>query len=136
MQVGPSLPDPSLALSAVRPGPGRAEKLAEFLGAGKRTTAEDIRAAAEDYEAVVISQFVQVMFEGIETGGPFGGGHGEAMFRSLLIDEYSKAMVGSGGLGLADHVQAELLRLQEGAAPSRAAAPALASPGSAEKPVP
>ena len=32
------------------------------------------------------------MFSGISTDGPFGGGEGEEMFRSLMIDQYGKAI--------------------------------------------
>ena len=30
------------------------------------------------------------MFSGIKTDGMFGGGQGEQMFRSLMIDQYAK----------------------------------------------
>ena len=69
--------------------------------------------AAEQFEGVFVSQFVSEMFNGISTDGPFGGGQGEAMFRSMMTDEYSKQIVAQGGFGLAASVQRELLKTQE-----------------------
>jgi peptidoglycan hydrolase FlgJ len=69
--------------------------------------------AAKEFESVFISQFLGSMFSGISTDGPTGGGEGEEMFRSLMIDEYGKSMVQRGGFGLADAVQRQLLKHQE-----------------------
>ncbi len=71
------------------------------------------RKAAQDFESVFLSQYLGAMFEGISTDPPFGGGQGEAMFRSMMIDEYAKSISSQGGIGLADSVTKELLTLQE-----------------------
>ena len=68
---------------------------------------------AQQFEGVLISQMLNDMFEGMKTDGMFGGGEGEEMFRSLMIDEYGKQIATQGGLGLADHVTRELLKRQE-----------------------
>lgn len=73
----------------------------------------DAREAAESFEAFFISQMLSNMFSGIETDPLFGGGQGETVFRSLMIDEYGKSIASSGGLGIADNVMSELVRLQE-----------------------
>jgi len=70
--------------------------------------------AAQQFEGVFISEFLGSMFEGVSTDGPFGGGQGEAMFRSLMLDEYGKQIATRGGLGLADAVSRQLLSEQEG----------------------
>jgi Rod binding domain-containing protein len=69
--------------------------------------------AARDYEGVFIAQLLGTMFSSIPTDGPFGGGQGEAMFRSLLVDRYAQSMADQGGFGLAAHMQAELLKHQQ-----------------------
>ena len=69
--------------------------------------------AAQEFEAVFISQMLTQMWAGVETDGMFGGGHAEDIYRSLLIDEYGKVIAQQGGLGIADHVKAEMLALQE-----------------------
>jgi Rod binding domain-containing protein len=68
---------------------------------------------AQKFEAVFITQFLGQMFDGIKTDGIFGGGQGEEMFRSLMLDEYGKQFAAQGGFGLANAVQRELLRNQE-----------------------
>jgi len=68
---------------------------------------------AQQFEAVFITQFLGQMFEGIPTDGPFGGGQGEEMFRSLLMDEYGKQIAAQGGFGLSDAVTRQLLANQE-----------------------
>jgi len=69
--------------------------------------------AATAFEGVFITQFLGEMFSGIATDGPFGGGQGEEMFRSLMIDEYGKQIASQGGFGLSDAVQRQLLKAQE-----------------------
>jgi Rod binding domain-containing protein len=71
------------------------------------------RKAAKEYEGVFISQFLGSMFEGISTDGPFGGGQGEAMFRSMMLDQYSKQIEAQGGFGLSEAMTKQLLAHQE-----------------------
>ncbi len=69
--------------------------------------------AAKDYESVFISQMLGAMFSGIKSDGITGGGQGEEMFRSLIINEYGKSIAAQGGFGLADQMKAQLLKHQE-----------------------
>lgn len=73
----------------------------------------DARKAAESFEAFFISQMLSNMFTGIDTDPLFGGGPGETVFRSLMIDEYGKSVASAGGIGIADNVLREIIRLQE-----------------------
>ncbi len=68
---------------------------------------------AEDFEAFFLSQFLQPMFADLSAEPPFGGGMAEEMWRTLQVDEYGKAMARAGGVGIADAVLKEILRLQE-----------------------
>jgi Rod binding domain-containing protein len=77
----------------------------------------EARRAAEDFEAVFISQMLAPMFEGISDDEYFGGGPGEDIYRSMMVEEYGKSIAKAGGFGLADAVQREILRLQEAATP-------------------
>jgi len=77
------------------------------------TDAAKAAAAAKEYEGVFISQFLGSMFSGIKTDGVTGGGEGEEMFRSLMINEYGKSLEQRGGFGLAAKMQAELLKHQQ-----------------------
>ena len=69
--------------------------------------------AAKDFEGAFLSQMLSQMFSGLSTDEEFGGGAGEDMFRSLMIDEYGKKLEAHGGIGLADSVLKELVKTQE-----------------------
>ncbi len=71
------------------------------------------RKTAQEFEQVFLTTYLEQMFSGLKTEAPFGGGTGEAIFRSMLLNEYSTQMSNSGGIGLADHVYREILTLQE-----------------------
>lgn len=77
------------------------------------TAPDPLRKAAEDFEAVFLSTIVARMMDSLPTDGPFGGGHAEATFRGFLAEEYAGSMTRAGGIGLADAVHSELLRIQE-----------------------
>ena len=96
--------DISAALIAAKPAP---------ILSGAAKTAAAAEKAAKDFEAVFINQMLSTMFEGVKTDGPFGGGPAEGMFRSMMIDHYSKTIANQGGFGLADQVKREILRMQE-----------------------
>jgi len=73
----------------------------------------DIRKSAEQFTAMFMSQMFGHMFEGISTDSMFGGGQGEEMFRSVLVDEYGKAAAKNGGMGLTDKIMHALIAQQE-----------------------
>ena len=85
------------------------------LAAAPKPTAFAAKAewAAKEYESVFISQFLGSMFSGIKTDGITGGGQGEEMFRSLMVNEYAKGLQQRGGFGLAAQMKAQLLKHQE-----------------------
>ena len=72
-----------------------------------------IRETAEAFEASFLSQMLKPMFEGLSTEAPFGGGEAEATWRSFLVDAMAKQTVQAGGIGLADNVMAEMIKMQE-----------------------
>ena len=74
---------------------------------------DKIEQAAQEFEAVFIAEMMKPMFEGISTEAPFGGGKGEEVFRSLLLQEYGKTMAATNSIGIAAHVKEYLLQLQE-----------------------
>ncbi|MEQ9640474.1 MAG: rod-binding protein [Alphaproteobacteria bacterium] len=74
-------------------------------------------ATAKDFESFFVSQMLEQISTGIKTDGPFGGGHAEKIYRSMMNGEYAKAITQTGGIGLADTVYREILALQEGSRP-------------------
>lgn len=89
-----------------------AAKFASAAGHIKTAQETKIDKAAQEFEAVYISQMLTPMFEGLDTDGMFGGGNAENIYRSMMIDEYGKMIAKSGGIGLADAVRAEMLEMQ------------------------
>ena len=79
----------------------------------KGASEAEIEKAAADFEAVFLSQFIENMFAGIKTDGMFGGGQGEQMFRSLMVQEYGKILANNGGIGLSDSIKRDMMQLQE-----------------------
>lgn len=82
-------------------------------GAKNSAGKEEIKQTAEDFEAFFLGRMVESMYEGISTDGMFGGGNGEKVFRSLLINEYGKSMAKTGSVGVADYVMRSILEMQE-----------------------
>ncbi len=91
------------------PGPQAARQ-----GAGATPAeVEKARQTAEEFEALFLSQMLAPIFEQLGTDPLFGGGPGEQVYRSMMVQEYGKAIARSGGVGIADAVLREILRLQE-----------------------
>lgn len=94
----------TISPNLLQPGPqATAAELA------KRARSRDV---AEQFETQFLSQMLQQMFAGVETDGAFGGGFGEQMFRSVMTEAMAKQMTKGGGVGVADTVQREILKLQ------------------------
>lgn len=87
--------------------------LLQPVAAAPKPTDPRMRETAEAFEASFLSQMLKPMFEGLSTDGPFGGGEAEATWRSFLIDAMAKTTVQAGGVGLADTVMAEMIKMQE-----------------------
>ena len=80
---------------------------------GRVDTQAQVRQTAEDFEAFFLGQMLQPMFANLDAAPPFGGGHSERIWRSMMVDEFGKSMAKAGGIGIADSIQREILRLQE-----------------------
>lgn len=87
-------------------------KLAALHRRGPMSEAQATR-LAKDFESQFITQMLALMFEDVRTDHAFGGGSAEEIYRSFLLDEYGNIFAEAGGIGVADHVREELLKLQE-----------------------
>lgn len=84
------------------------------LATGLRSGA-DIDKSAKDFEAMFVTQMLQPMFEGISPDPTFGGGNGEEIMRTFLLQEYGKIAAQSGQLGIATAVKNEMIKAQAAA---------------------
>ncbi len=73
---------------------------------------EQLRETAEEFESVFLAQALQALNHGLGSAGPFGQGGGDA-FADMLQQEYGRLISRSGGIGIADAVMREMLRMQE-----------------------
>ncbi|PWC42597.1 flagellar biosynthesis protein FlgJ [Azospirillum sp. TSO22-1] len=73
--------------------------------------AGDAGHAATEFEAMMVGQMLQSMFEGVRTGGAFGGGDAERTWRGFMLQEYGRAIAEAGTLGIGRMVHAEVARL-------------------------
>lgn len=69
--------------------------------------------AADEFEAIFISEMLKGMSVGLKTDGPFGGGQSEEIYRDLMNEELGKTMTQSGGVGISDAIYREMLKNQE-----------------------
>jgi flagellar protein FlgJ len=70
--------------------------------------------AAQQFESVFLTNMFEEMFSGIqEEEGPLGQGPAQGAWRSMLTEEYANTIAKAGGVGVAEHVQRELIALQE-----------------------
>lgn len=73
-----------------------------------------IKDTAQQFESVFLTNMFEEMFAGVqEQEGPLGAGEAQGAWRSMLMEEYANTIAKSGGVGVADHVQRELIALQE-----------------------
>jgi len=69
--------------------------------------------AADEFEAVFISQMLKSMSVGIKSDGPFGGGQSEEIYRDFMNEQLGKTMSSQGGIGMSDAIYREILKNQE-----------------------
>ena len=72
-----------------------------------------IKSSAEDFEAFFVTKAFEDMYGDLSSDPLFGGGEAENIFRSFLLQEYGKQVARTGGIGVSDMVQKQLLQLQE-----------------------
>lgn len=108
----------STALQGLKPG---------ALTSSDRPVPDSIKKAAQQFEGVFLGEMFSHMFEGMTVDPMFGGGQGEKMFRSMLVQEYGKDMAKGRGIGIAAQLQTMMLKMQEAQhAPLNTRAPAQA----------
>jgi len=104
----PAAADMSLALD--RQGDAQLNRLRAY----KTADPKEADRVARDFEAMFLSNMLQPVFAGIKSSkGFFGGGHAEDAFQTMLVDEYGKVMAKAGGVGIAQMVRDQILKLQE-----------------------
>jgi peptidoglycan hydrolase FlgJ len=75
---------------------------------------ERLHKQAVELEGVFLNTLMKEMFSSIETSeDSFGGGFAEETWRGMQAEQFATALAEKGGVGLADQLMSDLLRLQE-----------------------
>jgi flagellar protein FlgJ len=75
---------------------------------------EKLRKQAIELEGVFLNTLMKEMFSSIDTSeNSFGGGFAEETWRDMQAEQVGNAVAQAGGIGLADQLMGDLLRLQE-----------------------
>ncbi len=102
-----------MPVSPVDPGDATI-KLQNPSGIKKPEPSEKDKIAAKkvskDFEAMFVGLMIKSMRDTVGKDSLTNGGHGEEVYRSLLDQEYSKAISENHSLGLADRIEKELLK--------------------------
>lgn len=81
------------------------------------TAAEKV---AKEFEAMLVGQLIESMFAGMRESPLFGGGGpAEKPWRSMMLQEYGKAIAESGTLGIGKMTHDEIARLYASQAEQR-----------------
>ncbi len=72
-----------------------------------------MRQAAQAFEAQALSQLLSPIFATVDTSKTvMGGGQGESTWQPMMVDAMAKRIAAAGGLGLAQPVLREMIRMQ------------------------
>jgi flagellar protein FlgJ len=98
-------------------GLSKASSLSALLKAANDPKLAKAKSTAQDFETMFLEDALGHVFASSGGDGPLGGsGVGGDVYKSMLVKEYAKSIVKSGGVGITNQVYGELLKLQEGAA--------------------
>ena len=88
---------------------------ASAASASKTAAEAKARKASTEFESMFLEQSLDRLAQSEGTDGPMGeNGTGGGVYRSMLTKEYAGQIVKSGGVGIADQVFREMMKMQEG----------------------
>ena len=71
------------------------------------------RQAAEEFEAIFLSQLMKNMSTGLKADSTFGGGFAEDLYQDVLNEKIGEQIAKTGGIGISDAIFKELIKEQE-----------------------
>ena len=74
---------------------------------------DQIDKVSNDFESMFIGQMLDQMFGDSVGTEAYGDSQTSDVYKGLMMDEYGKIISRAGGIGIADYVKRELLKLQE-----------------------
>lgn len=89
------------------------DKRSSNIDTNKNYDIAEAKKVGQDFEAVFIGKMLNIVFDMVKPNKLFGGGAGEKMFKSLLIDEYAKEISKKDALHVGQYVTDFILKFQE-----------------------
>jgi peptidoglycan hydrolase FlgJ len=71
---------------------------------------QQAKKVSQDFEGLFVGMMMKSMRETVGKDELTGGGHGEEVYRSMLDQQYTDAVVKRGGFGLAKQIEKEIIR--------------------------
>jgi len=72
------------------------KKLENLTNSDKTKMKDDqLKNAAQDFESVLVTQFMEILNSTVEKSDDFSGGRGEEMFKSMMNQEFAKNIASS-----------------------------------------
>ncbi|GJE60576.1 rod-binding protein [Methylobacterium trifolii] len=104
------------ASAAIGVGKAIAGSVAETASKAGATAAAKAKKTATEFESMFLEHSLDRITQSEGTDGPLGeNGTGGGVYRSMLTKEYAAQITKSGGVGIADQVYREMLKMQTAA---------------------
>ncbi len=86
-----------------------------YAGMNKDAVAKKAHEVAQDFESVYVADAFKAMFKDVSVD-PLNGksDNSNETWRDMLLDQYAKDFVKKGGIGIADGIASQLIKIQEG----------------------
>lgn len=75
----------------------------------KNMTPERAQAVSKDFESLFVSQMMEPMFGDSVGADAFGSEDTDEIYKGLMVKEYGKLVVQSGGIGIASSIYKQLM---------------------------
>lgn len=109
----PAVMQAKSAMTATGANASAPQQAANMTGTAQAPNMAKIEKSAKEFEGMFVSEMLSHMFEGLEVDKEFGGGHGEEMFRSMMVSEYGKEIANGPGIGISGQIKAMMIQMQE-----------------------
>ena len=90
----------------------RLTQLRNLAEPGKNQTNEELKSLAHQFESIFVHQLLKAMRSTVQKTGLFDS-HATQMYESLYDEEVANLMTEQRGIGLADIIYRDLIRLEE-----------------------
>lgn len=103
-------------LNAGRARPDRTlaqERHGTVKGLGAAATPAEIERAATDFEALLLQQMLQSMWNTVPQSGMLTGSREESLYRDMLNEQIAQSMASGRGLGIKDMIAREMEKTEK-----------------------